>query len=107
MQVQVNSDASIQMDERLIAYVQQAVDAAVRHHADQITRAEVHLSDENSAKGGADDKRCLIEVRLENRTPVAVSHRATTLDLAITGAADKLAQHLRHTIGRLRARQGR
>ncbi len=107
MQVHVNSDASVRVDERLIEYVREAVEQAIRHYTDQITRAEVHLSDENRAKGGADDKRCLIEVRVNKRDPIAVSHRAERMDQAIIGAADKLAQHLDSTLGKLRSRQAR
>jgi hypothetical protein len=64
---------------------------------------EVHLSDENSHKGGADDKRCLMEARLEGRPPTAVSHRAPSVQLAIDGAAAKLARVIESTIERRRS----
>jgi ribosome-associated translation inhibitor RaiA len=62
---------------------------------------EVHLSDENSHKSGQMDKRCVMEARLEGRQPSAATHQAATLDLAIDGAADKLARMIESTLGRL------
>jgi ribosome-associated translation inhibitor RaiA len=69
--------------------------------AAQITRVEVHLSDENSDKGGDNDKRCLLEARLAGLRPVVVSHRAATLQQAIDGAAEKLERSIESTLGRL------
>jgi len=67
----------------------------------------VHLSDENADKSGEHDKRCLMEARLEGRQPIAVTHRAATLDQAIDGAADKLTQMIESTLGRLRDQKSR
>ena len=65
------------------------------------TRVEIHVSDENAAKGGDDDKRCTMEARITGHQPVAVTHHAGTLREAITGAAHKLQRSLDHTLGRL------
>lgn len=69
---------------------------------DQITRLEVHLSDENGGKDGGDDKRCLLEARLKGLKPIVVTHHAETIDIAVSGAADKLKKTLDSTIGKLR-----
>jgi hypothetical protein len=62
---------------------------------------EVHLSDENSdKKGGRDDMRCMLEARLEGRPAIAVTHQATTLDEAVEGAVDKLANLIENTLER-------
>jgi len=61
---------------------------------------EVHLSDVNSDKGGQNDKRCMMEARLEGRQPTAVTHQATTLDQAIDGATDKLKRSIERTLDR-------
>ncbi|MEN6488292.1 MAG: hypothetical protein ABFD66_05330 [Smithella sp.] len=64
---------------------------------------EVHLSDENSnKKGGNDGMRCVMEARVENRRPIAVTHRAAILDQAVDGAAEKLSRLIEHTFGRPR-----
>ena len=61
----------------------------------QITRVEVHFSDENGGKGGANDKRCVMEARLAGRKPIAVTDQADTFDEVIDGAAEKLKHALK------------
>lgn len=60
MQIQVNTDDNIDGDVALIAQVEADVRDGLSRFADQITRVEVHLSDENANKGGSDDQRCMI-----------------------------------------------
>lgn len=74
---------------------------ALRRFQDQVTRVEVHLSDQNSAKRGQRDKRCAMEARLEGRQPIAVSDDAATLAQAVRGAADKLARLIDSQLGRV------
>ena len=102
MHIQVNTDNNIEGREKLAAHVEAVVEEALSRFSGQITRVEVHLSDENSHKSGQNDKRCMMEARLENRRPTAVTHQAATLDQAIDGAADKLQRSIESTLGRLR-----
>lgn len=102
MHIQVNTDHTIRGSERLSAHVGAVVEAALSHFSGQITRVEVHVGDENGRKRGPDDKRCMMEARIEGRHPIAVTHHAASLDQAIEGAADKLARSIEHTLGRLR-----
>jgi ribosome-associated translation inhibitor RaiA len=104
MKVQINTDRNIEADEEITKEVGSALEAAVGRFSDQITRVEVHLSDHNSQRSGANDKRCLLEARLAGRPPTAVSHEAATMEQAIRGAADKLKSSLERTLGRLRKR---
>lgn len=101
MQIQVNTDNNIQGREEFTAHVRSAVEGALSRFSDRITRVEVHLSDQNSAKGGQDDKRCMMEARLEGRQPTAVTHDAATLTQAVDGAADRLARSIESALGRL------
>jgi ribosome-associated translation inhibitor RaiA len=101
MQIQINTDHNIEGHEALVAQVSGVVENALSRISDHITRVEVHLSDENSDKGGKNEKRCVMEARLERRQPVAVTHQAETLDQAVDGAADKLARLIESTLGRL------
>ncbi|MEO8181866.1 MAG: HPF/RaiA family ribosome-associated protein [Deltaproteobacteria bacterium] len=103
MQIQVNTDSSIESSEKLIAHVQSVVEATLDRFNQRVTRVEVHLSDENKAKGGHDDQRCLLEARLAGRLPTAVTHRAETLHEAVAGAAEKLKRSLESTLGRVDA----
>ena len=100
MQIQVNTDRHIHGGEDLRERVQGMVEGAVSHMSDRITRIEVHLSDENSDKGGDHDKRCLLEARMSGMQPIAVTHQAETLAMAIDGAAEKLERALGHAIGK-------
>ncbi len=104
MQIQVNTDNHVHGSENLTGRVQEMVEGAVSHFSERITRIEVHLSDENSAKGGADDKRCMLEARLGGLEPIAVTHQAESLQLAIDGAAEKLEKAIGHTVGKLNER---
>ena len=104
MLIQTNTDRNIGGSEALSAQVEAAVESALDRLKDQITRVEVHLSDENGGRGGSDDKRCMMEARVEGRPPTAVTHEAATIEEAITGAADKLARSIGSALGRLRDR---
>ncbi len=107
MRVQRKTDRHMAAHDALAHQVETVMESAVGRFADQITRVEVHLSDENSQKGGGDDKRCLLEARLAGLQPMAVSHQAATLPQAIDGAAQKLARVLESTLGRLGHKKGR
>lgn len=100
MQVEVNTDNNIEGSEELTAHVKGAVEKVLEQFIDRVTRVEVHLSDVNSDKSGEDDKRCMMEVRLEGRQPTAVTHEATTLEQAVAGAAGKLKRSVEHTLDR-------
>jgi ribosome-associated translation inhibitor RaiA len=102
MQVQVNTDRHIRGHITLAARVRATVESALERFSDHITRVEVHLSDENGDKEGENDKRCMMEARIEGLQPVAVTQLAATLDDAIDGAAGELTRLIEHTLGRLK-----
>jgi ribosome-associated translation inhibitor RaiA len=104
MQIQVNSGPNVHGGEDVNRRVQEIISASVDRFADRITRIEAHLSDENSAKGGSNDKRCVIEARVAGLQPIAVSHQAESMLLAIEGAAEKLQRALDSSLGRLNDR---
>ena len=107
MQIQVQTDHNIEGREALVNHVSEVVASALGRFSDHITRVEIHLSDENGDKSRGDDKRCMIEARLEGHHPVAVTHLAGTVDQAVDGAADKLARLIDHTLGRRRELESR
>jgi ribosome-associated translation inhibitor RaiA len=101
--VQVHTDPNIQSSLELTAQVEALVSSAVERVADRVSRVQVHLGDENSdSKGGGNDKRCMIEARLDGRPPIAVTHQAATLVEAMDGAADKLERSINSMVDRLR-----
>lgn len=104
MNIQVNHDHTIASSAGLRAHVESVVESSLGHLQQRISRVEVHLTDENGSKSGADDKRCVMEARVEGRHPSAVTHHAGTLDDAIDGAAEKLKRAIESTLGRLEDR---
>jgi ribosome-associated translation inhibitor RaiA len=105
MKVQLNTDANIAGNQALSQQVEAIINDTLDRFSQHITRVEVHLSDENSnEKFGANDQRCLIEVRLANHQPIAVSDRGQILEQSIHGAAEKMKNLLDTTLGKLRAR---
>lgn len=103
MHIQVNA-GGIDGREELIAQIETEVRAALSWFGRRITRVTVHLRDVNGHKGGAHDKRCVMEVRLRHRQPAAVTHEAATLSHAVGGATEKLTRFLERVVGRLRRR---
>ncbi|TDL81271.1 HPF/RaiA family ribosome-associated protein [Palleronia sediminis] len=104
MQFQLNTDAHIQGDERLAEVAETIVTSALGHLTDRLSRVEVHLGDENAAKGGADDIRCTLESRPEGMQPQTVTHNDATVDAALRGASKKLRALLDSEFGKLARR---
>jgi len=108
MQIQINADQNIEVHEKLADEISGIVETALNRFSDHITRVEVHLSDENSnKKAGHDAMRCMMEARIEGRRPIAVTHQTESIDMAIEGAADKLARLITHSLGRLHDQKSR
>jgi hypothetical protein len=94
VKVQLNTGHEIAGTEELAAAVRSVVENAANGMQDQVTRVEVHLHDENAAKGGDDDKRCMMEARIAGLDPLTVTHRAGSIDEAVDGAGHKLRRVL-------------
>ena len=101
MIIQFNTDNNIKGSEKLNEYFSGTITEALNRFSNQITRVEVHLTDENSNKEGQKDKRCMLEARLEGLQPIAVSNSADTIEQAVKGATDKLKSSLDTVLGRL------
>ncbi len=103
MQVQVNTN-QIDSGVRLQEWVGSAVKDRLERFDEMLTRVEVHISDENGHKSGADDKRCQIEARPKGHQALSVSHKAADLNAAVDGALEKMRHALEHLVGRREAR---
>ena len=90
MLVHITTDNHIQGRERLVSEVEASVEESLARFAPQITRVEVHLSDENGKKNGGDDKRCKLEARLAGLAAVGVTGSGSNLDQAVESALEKL-----------------
>ncbi|WP_407304978.1 HPF/RaiA family ribosome-associated protein [Acinetobacter sp.] len=96
MNIEIRTDKNIQNSERLITYVRAELNAEFQRYSERITHFSVHFSDENAAKGGADDIHCMIEARPAGLKPVVVNHHGYNIDTAIHGAIDRLKRSLDH-----------
>ncbi|MEO8316643.1 MAG: HPF/RaiA family ribosome-associated protein, partial [Pseudomonadota bacterium] len=97
-----NTDHNVKVHDSEAVQLRSIVEQVLGRFSEHITRLEIHLSDENAGKGGQDDKRCLLEARMENRKPTAVSDVAGTVIAAVEGAAGKMARMIEREVGRLR-----
>ena len=102
MTIQFNTDNNVSLSEELRTPLISMISQELIRFSDQITRIEVHLSDENSDKQRLNDKRCMIEARLAGMKPIAVTNHANTHEQAVEGAIDKLRTSLDTILGRLR-----
>jgi hypothetical protein len=107
MNIQINTDHNIKGNKTLIAKFSSTIKSALSRMSDNITRVEVHLSDADGKKKGNNDKRCMIEARLEGRQPIVVIDHAMTLNQAFFGAIGKLINMIESIQGRRRDQRNR
>ena len=105
MQIQINSDRNIPMHAKLSGQIEADLHRILNRYEDQLTRIEVHLTDENGdKKSGPNDKRCVLEARPRHYPSVTVTNTASDVLVAVTGAADKMFRLLGTTFGRIAER---
>ena len=102
MTIQFNTDSIVEVREEFRTPLINLISEELSRFSHQITRLEVHLSDEDGDKQGLNDKRCMIEARLSGMKPIAVTNHASTHEQALGGAVDKLKTSLDSILGRLR-----
>jgi hypothetical protein len=102
MIIQFNTDHNIQGLESLEAKMNAIITDEMSRFSDQITRIEVFLSDENGHKKGKNDKKCILEARLEGMQPLAVSDHANNHEVAVKGALVKLKTVIETRLGQLK-----
>lgn len=101
MMIQLSTDKHIEGTPGLARHVETTVSSALERFANQITRVEVHLSDESGPKNGGDDKRCLLEARITGHQPLIASYDAASVHQAIEGAVDRLVRTISTTFAKL------
>jgi ribosome-associated translation inhibitor RaiA len=105
MQIQINTDNHIQGSQEFSNELTESIQNSLSKFESYITRVEVFLKDENSIKGGSDDKKCSIEVRIEGAKPVGVTNNGATLREAFNGATLKLNRVVGDMIDQMKAHQ--
>jgi Sigma 54 modulation protein / S30EA ribosomal protein. len=94
MLIQFNADKNLTVHEDFNNKLSTHLKEKLNRFSEQITRLEVHLSDDNGSKQGPNDKKCLLEARIEGRPPVAVSATGNNYELAVDAALSKLKSSL-------------
>lgn len=102
MTIQFNTGSNVNGTETMQEKFTELIAGKLDRFSEQITRIEVHLNDVNGKKEGQDDKRCVLEARLEGLQPVAVTGNGDTYDGAVIGAIEKMKAALDTVIGKLR-----
>ena len=98
MQIQINTDNHIENTPALRERAESIVNQELKHQRQHLTRVELHLSDLNSGKSGAKDKRSLIEARPAGLQPLSAEHRADDIYLALTESVRQLNRVLTSAI---------
>ncbi|MEI9977427.1 MAG: HPF/RaiA family ribosome-associated protein [Edaphobacter sp.] len=103
MQVQINSDSTISMHNKLSDSIGSYINNVLQHFEPYLMRVDVHLTGENNRhpNRGPLETRCLLEVRPRHYRPLVASSEATDIDTAFSGAAGKMHRLLENTFGRL------
>jgi ribosome-associated translation inhibitor RaiA len=104
MTIQINTDKTLSGEQRSHDFFTSQITDSLQRFESHITRIEVHLKDENGKKEGLNNISCLLEARLEGRQPIAITNKANTIDLAVTGAIDKIKTALETILGRIQKR---
>ena len=105
MEIHINTGNGMENKTTLEAWADAEIRRTLGRFSNDVRRVEVHLSDENSGKGGADDKRCMIEAHVTQRPAVAVSHHASSMDEAFRGAESKARRALDSLLGKHKDRR--
>lgn len=100
MQFQFNTDGSVMGTDEVTTRIEAQVRQRLERFADRVTRLEVHVSDVNGRKHGADDKHCTIEARPRGGRPIGVTGKAADVDAAARIAANTMAERLERIFGK-------
>lgn len=101
MTIQINTDKTLTGEKRSSDFFTSQISEALQRFESHITRIEVHLKDENGKKDEFNHISCVLEARLEGRQPIAITNQADTIELAVTGAIDKIKNAIETILGRI------
>ncbi len=78
--------------EAITAHTVARFTAALDQHQAHVKDVQIRLDDENGPKGGKDDQRCRVVVRLDIGGEIVVDERGQDLYAVISSAADRVKQ---------------
>jgi hypothetical protein len=106
MQFQFNSDNQTPLGADAAQQAQAIVEARLGRISDRLTRVEVHVSDVDGPRNGGDDMRCAIEIRPNGMRPITATDQASSVEGAVSAAADKVLKVFDRQIGKTTSRKG-
>lgn len=101
MQINVNTDRTIDKHQGLDEHVDNVVRSSIERFGEHVNRVDVHLSNENKEKHADGGNGCMMEARVTGYQPVVVHAHSVNLRQAIDDAGGKLARALDSALGRL------
>lgn len=104
MNIQLNADKNLTIHEPYETQIKAQLIKDLDRFTTHISRVEVHLSDENGSKEGLNDKKCLIEAKLEGKPSIVASDFGNTYDLALKSATSKIKNALNTAVSKMQAK---
>lgn len=102
MLVQINTDKNIEGSSRFNDFFTEETNNTLERFDAIVTRVEVHISDENGSKPGTNDKKCVIEARVEKKQPLVVTAFADTTEKVFFAALEKMERALDATLEKIK-----
>ncbi|MFN7043554.1 MAG: HPF/RaiA family ribosome-associated protein [Flavobacterium sp.] len=102
MLVQIHTDKSIEGGSRFTEFFTNEIKNELARFDEIVTRIEVHVSDENGNKTTPNDKKCVIEARVEKKQPIAVTATADSPEKAFFEALEKIQRVLDTTLDKIK-----
>jgi hypothetical protein len=100
MKIQLSTDKTIHGNESLHDHFTSLIATELDPYKAHIFNIDAHVKDENGIKEGRNDISCLLEASMDGRKTMVVSYQADTIELAVSGAIEKLKRALESAIGR-------
>jgi ribosomal subunit interface protein len=101
MNIQFNTGNNIDGSDRQRDYFSTLISEDLKRYDSQMTRLEVHLSDQDNSQHEKSEIKCTLEARLKNLNPIVVTNHGNSHEEAIKGATQKLKKSLDTVTGRL------
>ena len=102
MLIQINTDKNIEGGSRFTEYFTTEIKNELARFDEIVTRVEVHITDENGNKSTPNDKKCVIEARVEKKQPIAVTATADSAEKAFFEALEKIQRVLDTTLDKIK-----
>ena len=102
MLVQIHTDKNIEGGSRFSEYFSAEIKEQLVRYNEIVTRIEVHVTDENGSKTSPNDKKCVIEAKVEKKQPIAVTANADSPEKAFFEAVEKMQRVLDTTVEKIK-----